>query len=71
MLGYKSTDTPIDLSTKSAIDCIWVIGVSKHRTLVGKINYLTVKCPEISFDVTVVSQFPYTCIMCCDAVVHL
>ena len=58
MLDYKLVDTPMDPNVKL------VPGQEEHikdperyRRLVGKLNYLTITQPNISFLVSIVSQF--------------
>ena len=58
MLDCKPVDTPMDLNVKL------VLGQGeplrdprRYRRLVGKLNYLTITQPNISFPVSVVSQF--------------
>ena len=58
MLDYKPVDTPMDPNVK----LIPGQGESlrdpgRYRQLVGKLNYLTITRPDISFPVSVVSQF--------------
>ena len=70
LLGCKLTDTPMDPNIRlllrqgeslSNLDC----------QLVGKLNYLTITHPNISFFVSVVSQFLDTpCDNHCDAVIR-
>jgi len=58
LMNSKSVDTPIDPNTellpnqgKPMLD------PEQYRRLVGKLNYLIVTHPDISFAVSVVSQF--------------
>ena len=58
ILDCKPIDTPMDLNVKL------VLGQGKpicdpgiYRRLIGKLNYLTITRPNISFSVSVVSQF--------------
>ena len=58
MLDYKLVDTPMDLNVKlvpSQGEPLKVIG--RYRRLIGKLNYFTITRPDISFLVSVVSQF--------------
>ena len=58
MLDYKPLDTPMDSNVKLVPgqgDPLRVLG--RYRRLVGKLNYLIITRPDISFPVTVVSQF--------------
>ena len=48
MLDYKPVDTLMDPNVKL---------VKRYRRFVGKLNYLTITRPNISFPVSVVSQF--------------
>ena len=58
MLDCKPVDTPMDLNVKlvpSQREPLRDPG--RYRRLVGKLNYLTITRPDISFPVSVVSQF--------------
>ena len=58
MLDCKSVDTPMDPNVKlvpSQGELLQDPG--RYRRLVGKLNYLTITRPDISFPVSVVSQF--------------
>ena len=58
MLDYKPVDTPMDPNVKlvpSQGELLRDLG--RYRRLVGKLNYLTITRPNISFPVSVVSQF--------------
>ena len=58
MLNCKPVDTPMDPNVKlvpSQGELLRDLG--KYRRLVGKLNYLTITRPNISFPVSVVSQF--------------
>ena len=57
MLGCKPTDTPMDPNIK-LLPRQWehIFNPGHYRRLVGKLNYLTVTRPDISFVVSVVSQ---------------
>ena len=58
MLDCKRVDTPMDPNVKlvpSQGELLRDLG--RYRRLVGKLNYLTITRPEISFPVSVVSQF--------------
>ncbi|XP_071921533.1 uncharacterized mitochondrial protein AtMg00810-like [Coffea arabica] len=58
MLGCRPVDTPMDPNVKLAGDLGALLDDPKqYRRLVGKLNYLTVTRPDISFAVSVVSQF--------------
>ncbi|XP_071927547.1 uncharacterized mitochondrial protein AtMg00810-like isoform X1 [Coffea arabica] len=58
MLGCRPVDTPMDPNVKLAGDQGALLDDPKqYRRLVGKLNYLTVTRPDISFAVSVVSQF--------------
>ena len=59
MLGCKPVDTPMDPNVKLISGQREPLGdPGRYRTLVGKLNYLTITRPDISFPVNVVSQFP-------------
>ena len=51
MLGYKSIDFPMDMNTKHIED------IGQYRRLMKKLTYLTVTRLDITFIVSVVSQF--------------
>ena len=58
LLNAKPTDTPMDPSVKLLPNQGEPLSDSgRYRRLVGKLNYLTVTRPDISFAVSVVSQF--------------
>ena len=59
LMSSKSVDTPMDLNTKLLPNQGKPISdPEQYRRLVGKLNYLTVTRPDISFvAVSVVSQF--------------
>jgi len=58
LMNSKFVDTPMDPNVKllpnQGESCS---DPEKYRRLVGKLNYLTVTRPDISFAVSVVSQF--------------
>jgi len=58
LLNAKLVDTLMDPNVKLLPNQGELLSDSRrYRRLVGKLNYLTVTCPNISFAVTVVSQF--------------
>ena len=58
LLNAKPADTPMDPSVKLLSNQGEPLSDSgRYRRLVGKLNYLTVTRPDISFAVSVVSQF--------------
>lgn len=58
LMTAKSVDTPMDPNTKLLPNQGKIFSDSeRYRRLVGKLNYLTVTRPDISFAVSVVSQF--------------
>ncbi|XP_020245333.1 uncharacterized protein LOC109823458 [Asparagus officinalis] len=58
MLGYRSSDSPMDVNSKLLSDQGKLLkDVGQYKRLVGKLNYLTVTRPDITFTVSVVSQF--------------
>ena len=58
MLDCKPVDTPMDPNVKLIPGQGEPLGdLGRYRRLVGKLNYLTITRPEISFPVSVVSQF--------------
>ncbi|RVW82293.1 Retrovirus-related Pol polyprotein from transposon RE1 [Vitis vinifera] len=58
MLDCKPVDTPMDSNVKLVPGQGEPLGdPRRYRRLVGKLNYLTITRPDISFPVSVVSQF--------------
>lgn len=58
ILNAKPVDTPMDLNVKLVpYQGEPLSDLGRYRRLVGKLNYLTVTRPDISFAVSVVSQF--------------
>ncbi|RVX09717.1 Retrovirus-related Pol polyprotein from transposon RE2 [Vitis vinifera] len=58
MLDCKLVDTPMDLNVKLVLGQGEPLGdLGRYRRLVGKLNYLTITRLDISFPVSVVSQF--------------
>ena len=58
MLDYKPIDTPIDPNDKLLpYQGEPYLEPGRYQRLVGKLNYLTMTKPNISFAVSVVSQF--------------
>ncbi|RVX21356.1 Retrovirus-related Pol polyprotein from transposon RE2 [Vitis vinifera] len=58
MLDCKPVDTPMDPNVKFIPRRGELLGdPGRYRRLVGKLNYLTITRPDISFPVSVVSQF--------------
>ena len=58
MLDYKPVDTPMDPNVKLVPgQGEPVRDPGRYQRLVGKLNYLTITRPNISFPVSVVSQF--------------
>ena len=58
MMGCRPIDTPMDPNVKLLPGQGEPLNNAKrYRRLVGKLNYLTVTRPDISFPVSVVSQF--------------
>ncbi len=58
LLGAKSVDSPMEPNVKLDAEKGEYLGdPSRYRRLVGKLNYLTVTRPDISFATSVVSQF--------------
>ena len=73
MLDYKPVDTPMDSNVKLVPSQGELLrDPRKYRRLVGKLNYLTITQPVISFPVSVVSQFLQSpCDSHWDAVIHV
>ena len=58
MLDCKPIDTPMDPNVKLVPgQGELLLDLGRYRRLVGKLNYLTITQPDISFPVSVVSQF--------------
>ena len=58
ILDYKPVDTPMDPNVKLVPDQGELIrDPGRYRRLVGKLNYLTITRPDISFLVSIVSRF--------------
>ena len=58
MLDYKPVDTPMDPNVKLILGLGESLGdPGRYRRLVGKLNYLTITRQDISFPMSVVSQF--------------
>ena len=61
LLRAKPVKTPMDPNVKLLPDQGEPLSdVGRYRRLVGKLKYLTVTCPDISFAVSVVNQFLYS-----------
>ncbi|RVX21698.1 Retrovirus-related Pol polyprotein from transposon RE2 [Vitis vinifera] len=73
MLDCKLVDTPMDLNVKLIPGQGEPLGdPGRYRRLVGKLNYLTITHLDISFPVSVVSQFLQSpCDSHWDAVIHI
>jgi len=57
-MNSKSIDTTMDLNVKLLPNKRKPLSDSeKYRRLVGKLNYLTINRPDISFAINVMSQF--------------
>ena len=73
ILDCKPVDTPMDPNVKLVLSQGELLrDLGRYRRLVGKLNYLTITWPNISFLVSVVSQFlqsPYDSHW--DVVVHI
>ena len=58
MLDCKLVDTPMDLNVKLVLEQGEPLrDIGRYRQLVGKLNYLTITRLNISFPMSVVSQF--------------
>ena len=73
MLDCKPVDTPMDPNVKLIPGQGEPLrDPGRYRRLVGKLNYLTITCPDISFPVSVVSQFLHSpCNSHWDVVIHI
>ena len=68
MLDCKPVDASMDPNVKLVLGQGEYLGdPRRYRRLVGKLNYLTITRPDISFPVSVVSQFLQSpCDRCCN-----
>ena len=58
LMNSKFVDAPIDPNTKLLPNKRGPFSdPQKYKRLVGKLNYLTITCPDISFAISVMSQF--------------
>ena len=58
MLDCKPVDTPMDMNVKLVLGQVEPLRDPwRYQRLVGKLNYLTITRLDISFPVSVVSQF--------------
>ena len=58
MLDYKPVDTPMDPNVKLVPRQRNSLGdLGRYRQLVGKLNYLIITRPDISFPMNVINQF--------------
>ena len=58
MLDCKPVDTLMNLNVKLIPEQGKPLGdIRRYRRLIGKLNYLTITRPDISFPISVVSQF--------------
>ena len=73
MLDYKPLDTPMDPNVKLVPGQGEPLrDPGRYRRLVGRLNYLTITRPDISFPMSVVSQFlQLPCDSHCDAVIRI
>ena len=61
LLGARPVETPMDPNVKLCVDQGELLhNPDQYRRLVGKLNYLTITRPDISFAVSLVSQFMST-----------
>ena len=57
LLGYKPVENPMDPNVKLYEDHGELLSnLERYRRLVGKLNYLTITHPNISFAISVLSQ---------------
>ena len=55
MLGSKPVNTPMDPNVQlKGVDDVDFADTRRYRSLVGKLIYLTMTCPDITFVVSVV-----------------
>lgn len=58
MLGSKPVNTPMDPNVQlKGVDDVDFADTRRYRSLVGKLIYLTMTCPDITFVVSVVWQY--------------
>ena len=58
LLGYKPVENPMDPNVKLYEDREELLSnLERYRHLVGKLNYLTITRPNISFAISVLSQY--------------
>ncbi|XP_068639391.1 uncharacterized mitochondrial protein AtMg00810-like [Aristolochia californica] len=57
MLGCKPTETPMDSNTKLGVGTGEEVDVGKFQRLVGRVIYLCIMRPNISYAISVVSQY--------------
>ena len=61
LMGAKSVETTMDPSVKLCVDQGELLSNPiSCRRIVGKLNYLTITRPDISFAISVISQFMST-----------
>ena len=61
LLGSKPVATPMEMHHKLALDLSpFLRDVEKYRRLVGRLIYLSIKWPDISYSVHILSQFMQT-----------
>ncbi len=61
LLGSKFVETPMDPNSELYVDQGELLfTLKRYRCLVGKLNYLTITSPKMSFPVSVVSQYMET-----------
>jgi len=72
-MNSKSVDTPMYSNVKLLpSQGEFLLDIEKYRRLVGKLDYLTITRPDISFAVSVVSQFLSSpCVDHLNAVTHI
>lgn len=57
MLGAKPTESPVNSKEKLSLDGELLSDVGQYQRLVGKLIYLTITRPDITYAVSLVSQF--------------
>ena len=60
MLECKPTITPMDCKLKLHTKGKAIHDVSYYQRLVGKLIYLTITCPDITYTVSLASQFMHS-----------